>query len=76
MAELKFTIPDARMPEVVEAFGRGRGYSPEIADVDNPGEMIPNPQTEAQYARTQMMDDIIRHVKHYQGQKIAEIPIS
>jgi hypothetical protein len=76
MAQLTFQIPDARMPEVTEAYGRGRGWLAEVADPDNSGTMIPNPETEAKYAKNQIMQDIQTHVKHYQGQQIAKIPIS
>ena len=74
MAKLTFDIPDARMPEVIEAFGRGRGWSPEFPDAN--GDMQPNPETEQHYAKEQIRQDIIRHVKHYQGSQIAEIPIT
>lgn len=76
MAELKFTIPDARMPEVIEAWGRGRGWLSEIGDQNNPGQLIPNPETEQAYAKKMIREEIARHVKHYQGEQIAEIPIS
>ena len=76
MAELKFTIPDAKMPEVTEAFGRGRGWLAEVSDPNNPGTMIPNPESEAKYAKKQISQDIQRHVKHYQGNLIEEVPIT
>lgn len=78
MAELRFQIPDAQMPNVTEAYGRGRGWLAEIPDPDAlDGETtIPNPESEAKFAKKQIMEDIKRHVKHYQGQQISEISIS
>jgi hypothetical protein len=76
MAQLVFNIPDARMPEVIEAWGRGRGWADEIPDPNNIGQTMPNPETEQQYAKKMIREDIQRHVKHYQGQQIEPIPIT
>ena len=76
MAQLSFQIPDAHMPDLVEAWGRGRGWLASIPNPDNPEEMIPNPQTEQVYAKNTIKDEIIQQVKHYQGQQIDAIPIS
>lgn len=48
MADYLFqeTIPEARKPEMIEVFGKG--WTAEIEDEN--GDLIPNPQTKAQYA--------------------------
>lgn len=78
MAQLTFNIPDAQMPNVTQAYGRGRGWMAEIPDPEVlDGEtMIPNPETEAKYAKQQISQDIQAQVKHYQGGQIEEIPIT
>lgn len=70
MGQLTFNIPDTRMGEVTEAYGRGRGWQAEVRDPDNEGALIPNPESEAKYAKRQIAQDMQMQVKHYQGQKI------
>jgi len=50
MADYKFelTIPEARIPEMVDAFGKG--WNPSIG-IDDNGDPIPNPQTKANFAK-------------------------
>ena len=76
MAALTFNIPDANMPDVIKAWGRGRGWVAEVADPNNPGTNIPNPQNEQAYAKEMMKDMIRQQVKHYTSQSMADIPIS
>lgn len=74
MAELKFTIPDARMSELIDAWGMG--YRDEIPDPGNPGEVIPNPQTKPQFAKENIRRMIVERVKTHQGQQLPELPVT
>lgn len=69
MAELKFTIPDARMPELVEAWAQG------YIDV-LPDGATPNPQTKAAFAKEQIKQTIIMRVKQYQAMSGEDFPIT
>lgn len=68
MAELKFTIPDARMNDLVDAWGDG--WTPELID----GE--PNPLTKPQFAREQIKQTIMQRVKSHEARQLPDFPIT
>jgi hypothetical protein len=63
MATLSFQIPDARMPELVDAWSLG--WPAEVIDPADPSKMIPNPQTQQQYAKEQIRQVIVTRVQQH-----------
>lgn len=49
--DLTITIPDPIATRVINAFSNRFGYTPTIADPNNPGGTIPNPQTRTQFVK-------------------------
>jgi len=70
MAQFNLTIPDAAVPELLDAFAATYGYQttipnpvPEPATPGSWTPTIPNPQTKAQFARARVaayMKDVVR----------------
>ena len=57
MATISITIPDDKIEDVKSAFADAYGYQAEIEEIidDEPtGNMIPNPETKAQFAKRQV----------------------
>jgi hypothetical protein len=67
MATISFAIPDDVLPRVLDAFAEMYGYQDQVSDPANPGEMIPNPQTKAQFARRKIIDYVREMVRVYEG---------
>lgn len=74
MANLTFTIPDARMPDLIDAWGAG--WLAQIPDQDNPGSMIPNPETKPQFAKENIRRMIVERVRVYEGRQLPEFPVT
>lgn len=72
MAELKFTIPDNRMADLVDAWGSG--YSATVLDED--GAEQPNPQTKQQFAKEQIKLTIIQGIKSHEVRQLPDFPIT
>ena len=68
MAELKFTIPDDRMSDLVDAWGAGWG--PELIT----GE--PNPLTKPQFAKEQIRKMIVSKVREHELAQEPDFPIT
>lgn len=62
MAQLIFTIPDAGMLRVGDAFAAKYGYAATLPDGSS------NPQTKAQFAKSTIRDFILRTVKAYESE--------
>ena len=65
-------IKDSHVPELIEIYGER--YTPEITDVD--GNVIPNPQTKAQFAAetfdAEVRQGVARKVQDYRSRKAFE----
>ena len=67
MAKLTFDIPDARMPEFIDAWAEG--YQDTI-------DGAPNPQTKQQFARQQIRNALAGRVHAYQSIQPPTFPIA
>lgn len=63
MAEIvkTYVIPDENVPELIATFGQN--YQAQIEDPENPGEMIPNPQSKAAFASAIFDEEIHQYVR-------------
>jgi hypothetical protein len=68
VAELKFQIPDARMDDLINAWGQN--YMETLVDGS------PNPQTKQQFARQQIMNMITQRIKDHQASQQPDFPIT
>lgn len=51
MAQISITIPDAILNRAINGVASHHGYQNQIEDPADPGQMIPNPETKAQFAK-------------------------
>ena len=70
MAKLSFdlTVPDGMVGDIVTWFTNFHGYRVDIEDEENPGEMLPNPQTRGEYAREVLGGIIFDAIKRGKAQ--------
>ncbi len=57
--QISFTVPEAQKARVIDAFVTAFNYEDEVEDPENPGEMIPNPESKAKMVKR----EIARYVK-------------
>jgi hypothetical protein len=67
MASITLTIPDALVTRVLNGFCGLHGYQATIPNPVNPEEMIPNPDTKAEFMRKKLLAIIKRAVLEYEG---------
>jgi hypothetical protein len=51
MANITITIPDAMLPRVQAAVAADQGWQAQVPDPANPGQTIPNPETQVELVR-------------------------
>ena len=57
--QIAFSVPDAQKARVVDAFVTAFNYRDDVEDPENPGEMIPNPETKGEMVKR----EIVQYVK-------------
>ena len=67
MATISFTIPDALLPRVIAGMCGLHNYQATIQNPDNPGEMIPNPESKADFVKRIIRQKIKRDVIEWEG---------
>lgn len=70
MAKIIFTMPDDVAVNVTEAFCNMYGYQPSTTDGN--GEVVPNPQTAAEFAQQQVVSFVRKTVIEYLTQQRIE----
>ena len=67
MAELKYTIPDARMQELIDAWG---------SEWEEEVNGVPNPITKQQFAKDEIKRTIADRVRIYKSTQPSDFPIT
>lgn len=67
MATISIEIPNAQFNRVINAIASLRGYQDEIFDID--GNPQPNSETRAQFARRQIVEFVIEHVRTFEARR-------
>lgn len=67
MAAITINVPDAQATRVIDAVCVTQGYSATISDPANPSQLIPNPQTKAQFVRVYLASHIRAIVVSYEA---------
>jgi hypothetical protein len=73
MATLRFNIPDADMPRVLNAWGVN--WSDQVLD-ESTGQTAPNPQTKQAFARQEIRKMIAERVRSYEATQAQSIDIT
>lgn len=72
MSTIRVTVPDEIIHRIHDAFASQYGRPDEIPDDDNPGAMVPNPETKEQFTE-RMVARFVEEVTHaYETNKAAE----
>ena len=74
MSDITFswTMTAENKTRVIEGIAMQHGYQDQIADPDNEGEMIANPESKGDFALKMTKQWIIENVKAYEANKAAE----
>lgn len=70
--EFSFTTTTANITRAIQGVAYQNKYQDEIDDPDNPGEMIPNPETKAQFAKRMIKEYIINNVRAWEANQAAD----
>ena len=70
IAVITLNIPDAALPRIIDAFCTEYNYIPQMTNAE--GEVIPNPQTRAQFTKAKIIEHIKAVVKDQEGRVAAE----
>lgn len=65
-------MPAEKRDRVIAAFVGNFGYKSEIIDPDNPTKMIPNPQSEEQFASYKIMEFIQAVVHNHESHAVIQ----
>jgi len=69
MATITFTIPDNLMPRVINGICGKYGYQETIDDPENPGQVIDNPETKANFCKRIIRQGIKRDVLQWEAEQ-------
>lgn len=69
MATLSFSweVTAANKARIIEGISGQHDYPDEVSDPDNPLELIPNPETKAQYAKRMAKRWVMENVKAFEA---------
>ena len=70
MADITITIPNAQLSRFVDAICYNNRYEENVPDVD--GNVSPNPETRAQFARRMIIQYCVSHVESFEASRDAE----
>lgn len=65
MAEIKLTVPDGSITRIINAFAGEFGYQAQVDD--GAGNLIPNPQTKAQFTKAKVTEYVKQVTRNYEG---------
>lgn len=71
MATITLDVPDAQEDRIYEAFATAFGYQEEIADPDDAGQTIDNPQSKADFAKERIASFITGTVASVEAEAAA-----